>query len=67
MVCTHFFFSGVGVDDTAGWTLPLSLLAERKIMEVTTCNVDVKSASAFFSTMCAPGALNTDHNPFGMY
>ena len=49
----------------AGWTLPLSKLAEMGILEVTTCNVNVKTASSFFSTMCAPGSLNSYHNPFG--
>ena len=59
----HILFVGVG--DMAGWTLPLSKLAEMGILEVTTCNVNVKTASSFFSTMCAPGSLNSYHNPFG--
>ena len=58
-------FPIAGVGDIAGWTLPLSLLAENEILSVTTCNVDVKTASSFFKSMCAPGSLNSYNNPFG--
>jgi len=54
-----------GVDDAAGWTLPLSKLVELGILTNTDCNVKVKSAASFFSSMCAPGALTEYHNPFG--
>ncbi|XP_067937048.1 transferrin 2-like [Watersipora subatra] len=54
-----------GVGEAAGWTLPLSLMAEQGIMPVTTCNVDVKTAAGFFGSMCAPGSLNSYNNPFG--
>lgn len=56
-----------GVGDIAGWTLPLSTLADQGILDVTDCNVNVKTASTFFKSMCAPGSLNSYNNPFGMY
>lgn len=60
-------YTCIGVGDIAGWTLPLAKLAELKIMPVTACNVNVKTAAEFFGDMCAPGALNSYNNPFGKF
>ncbi|CAH1784042.1 unnamed protein product [Owenia fusiformis] len=54
-----------GTGHGAGWVYPISHLLEQNIMEVTQCNVPVKSAADFFRSMCAPNALQIYFNPFG--
>ncbi len=53
------------VGHAAGWTYPVAQMIETGNMDITECNVAVKSAAAFFGDMCAPNGLARFYNPFG--
>jgi melanoma-associated antigen p97 len=54
-----------GVGRAAGWVYPVAELIDAGVMGIAECNVPVKSADAFFQSMCAPGGLARFYNPFG--
>ena len=56
-----------GVGRAAGWVYPVAELISKDIMSIEECNVPVKSADAFFESMCAPGGLARFYNPFGKF
>ncbi|CAG0881773.1 unnamed protein product [Darwinula stevensoni] len=56
-------FAGVG--SLASWSLPISILMDRRVLEIVDCNNHVKSASEFFGTSCAVNALDDKFNPLG--
>ncbi|XP_014672369.1 PREDICTED: melanotransferrin-like [Priapulus caudatus] len=55
------------VNDPAGWDMPLSLLAKKKMMTVAACHDDLKNAHQYFSGSCAPGYWANDVYKRGNY
>ncbi|XP_015788305.1 melanotransferrin-like [Tetranychus urticae] len=54
-----------GVNQMAGWALPLARLINDGVLEVKDCNNIVKTAAKFFNQSCTPNALNDKNNPSG--